>query len=72
MTDRTAYYPLGEFDASKWAAEFIRLWGHRMDEVDKSLMVAWFANAIMTGYDHGRKAGRLEAKMLLMERGDNR
>lgn len=38
-------------DASVWAKEFVRRFGG-----DESLMVAWFANAIMCGYDHGQRA----------------
>jgi len=40
---------IGEFDASKWAAEFVRMHGG-----DEGLMLSWFANAIMAGYDRGR------------------
>lgn len=39
-------YPYGEMDARKWAAEFVRIHGG-----DEGLMLAWFASAIMTGYD---------------------
>ncbi|HXJ69391.1 MAG TPA: hypothetical protein VNM39_10830 [Verrucomicrobiae bacterium] len=41
---------VGEFDAWKWADEFVRIHGG-----DKDLMVTWFANAIMAGYDHARR-----------------
>ena len=40
-------------DAQKWAKEFIELFGHRPHEIDESLMIAWFANSIMTGHDIG-------------------
>lgn len=40
-------YPHGEFDAQKWAKEFKRLY----PDSDEELMLSWFANAIMTGYD---------------------
>ena len=39
-------YPYGEFDAKKWAEEFVRLHGG-----DEELMLTWFASAIMTGHD---------------------
>jgi hypothetical protein len=48
---RLAGFPYGEFDARQWAAEFKRL---RPDS-DEELMQGWFANAIMTGYDRGRR-----------------
>lgn len=50
---------IGEFDATVWADEFCRRFsvtriadGEAMDE---GLMLGWFANAIMAGYDHARK-----------------
>lgn len=45
-----AYQLLGEFDAHKWAQEFKRLY----PESDEELMLAWFANAIMAGYDKAK------------------
>lgn len=39
---------VGEFDGTKWAAQFKRLF----PESDEGLMHGWFANAIMAGYDH--------------------
>jgi hypothetical protein len=47
---RGPHYPLGELDAAKWAAEFVRLFGG-----DEGLMLGWFANAIMTGYDEAMR-----------------
>lgn len=42
-------------DAQAWAKEFMRIWsGHVIgegDTVDEGLMIGWFANAIMCGYD---------------------
>lgn len=38
-------------DAQVWAAEFKRLF----PESDESLMLSWFANAIMRGYDTARQ-----------------
>lgn len=38
-------------DAREWAREFLRIWGGRWAEVDEGLMIGWFANAIMRGYD---------------------
>ena len=58
------HYPLGEFDADKWAAEFMRLWGHRLSEVDHGLMLAWFAGAIMTGHDSPQAEARGYARGL--------
>ncbi|KKM03543.1 hypothetical protein LCGC14_1773390 [marine sediment metagenome] len=37
-------------DASAWAEEFVRLHGG-----DEGLMLSWFANAIMCGYDHASR-----------------
>ncbi len=41
-----------EFDASVWAKEFMKKFENRLEEIDEDLMLGWFANAIMTGYDY--------------------
>jgi len=41
-----------EFDARVWAREFVRL----NSASDEAMMLAWFANALMAGYDHARRA----------------
>ena len=43
-----------EFDARVWAAEFKRL----NPGSDEELMLTWFANAIMAGYDHAMREAR--------------
>lgn len=48
-------WPLPSFDAVDWAEAFMASFGHRLHEVDKDLMVGWFANALMRGYDHPRE-----------------
>lgn len=55
--------PLTTLDAKLWAEEFMRIWSGRWDEVDEGLMIAWFANAIMRGFDEGQH--RLRAKLEL-------
>lgn len=52
---KSSHYPLGEFDAQKWAKEFMLLFGERKNEIDEALMHSWFANAIMTGHDHAKQ-----------------
>src|SRR5688572_2805807 len=44
-------WPLPSFDAADWAAEFMRLFGDKRDKIDEGLMIGWFANALMRGYD---------------------
>lgn len=51
-------------DASVWAEEFIRIFAHRRDEIDEGLMIGWFANSIMTGYDHATSKFRGEIETL--------
>lgn len=51
------HWPLPSFDAKDWAAEFMRLFGDKRDQIDESLMIGWFANALMRGYDE--KAARI-------------
>lgn len=49
----------GNMDARVWAKEFVR---SQTDQVkaggtgmmDEDVMIGWFSNSIMTGYDHGR------------------
>lgn len=40
-------WPLPSFDARDWAAAFCRL----NPSIDEGLMIAWFANALMRGFD---------------------
>lgn len=47
-------YLTSEFDASVWAAEFKRI----NSASDESVMLGWFANAIMAGYDHHARQQR--------------
>ena len=51
---------LDTMDAVRWAREFMRLFGQRLHEVDESLMVGWFANAIMRGWDEARWKAKRE------------
>jgi len=48
------------FDAQVWAKEFMRLYNKNIMKqnvlwIDESLMLAWFANSIMAGYDHAKR-----------------
>lgn len=45
---------LGEFDAKIWAKEFMRIFGNKKEKIDEELMIGWFANSIMTGYDKAK------------------
>jgi hypothetical protein len=60
-------------DAKVWAKEFMRLYDNNKlrpinapDWVDEGLMIGWFANAIMAGYD-GRKHEQAINKTRLSE-----
>lgn len=62
MTDKTPP-PLNEdMDAMRWAREFcaqFKVWSDKGVESDpEGLMVAWFANAIMAGYDNATRKAR--------------
>lgn len=39
-------------DAAEWASAFMAL---RFTDIDEGLMIGWFANAIMAGYDEARR-----------------
>jgi len=45
----------GEFDAKIWAEEFMKLFGKSLSQIDEGLMLSWFANAIMAGYDKAKR-----------------
>ena len=49
---------VGIFDARVWAKEFMQEWrkhSNRDSWIDESLMISWFANAIMAGYDEAKR-----------------
>lgn len=58
MNETTKVDPLATMDAKVWAEEFMRLFGDKRQEIDEGLMIAWFANAIMRGYDEGVRKHR--------------
>jgi hypothetical protein len=46
-------WPLPSFDAKDWAEAFCK----QFPQMDVDIMVAWFANALMRGYDeHAMRA----------------
>jgi hypothetical protein len=42
-------WPLPSFDAQDWAKAFCKI----NPEIDEGIMLGWFANALMRGYDEG-------------------
>lgn len=52
---------IDNFDANDWANAFIEIQGDRLEELDVDIMRAWFANAIMTGFDIGSRQSRKAA-----------
>lgn len=47
---------IGQFDASVWAEEFVKTVKRKPKiATDEDTMRGWFANAIMAGYDKGKK-----------------
>jgi hypothetical protein len=54
MTDNDL---LSTFDARIWAERFVRrVTDDPTIATDEGAMLAWFAGAIMTGYDHARRS----------------
>ncbi len=45
---------IGEFDAEKWADGFQSIVLDGGLTIDRELMLGWFANAIMAGFDYAR------------------
>lgn len=47
---------IGEFDAEVWANQWLEVIAKNPTiPTDKGTMIGWFANAIMAGYDKGRR-----------------
>ncbi len=59
-----------DMDALRWAKEFMssEFAKNLPPEVDESLMIAWFANAIMCGYDNARWRHQERSAELTAER----
>lgn len=52
---------VGEFDAQVWAKEFVKtVEGNPTIPIDVGTMTAWFAGAIMAGYD--KREGQMAPK----------
>lgn len=47
-------WPLPSFDARDWAEAFMTIFGDRKGDIDEDLMLGWFANALMRGFDEAR------------------
>lgn len=53
-------WPLPSFDARDWAAHFLKI--NPDCGIDEGVMISWFANALMRGYDEcTSQAAREEA-----------
>ena len=46
---------LDTIDGVVWAKEFMRLFGERRHEIDEALMIGWFCNSIMRGFDEATR-----------------
>jgi hypothetical protein len=46
---RDPSFPYGTWDAEKWADHFMEHFGDVLP--NREIMMSWFANAIMTGFD---------------------
>ncbi len=55
MSDETEMTQRMGTDGQKWAREFLSK-DFAPDDIDEGLLICWFANAIMAGYDAGRAA----------------
>lgn len=49
-------WPYPSFDAQDWAAAFVKV----NPGFDEGIALAWFANALMRGFDEGTKRAALE------------
>ena len=66
--------PLQTIDAKLWADEFMATKQRLGDaEFDHAMMLGWFANAIMRGYDEGKRLGAADAQATIAAlQADNR
>lgn len=49
-------WPLPSFDAVDWAVAFVKLAREKPEiATDEATMLAWFANALMRGYDEAKR-----------------
>lgn len=51
------------FDGRKWAEAFVK----QYPDIPLDIAVAWFCNAIMTGYDYAYQKEAQDAKQEVME-----
>lgn len=66
MAKRIDFPNRGEFSVEVWADEFCtRIEDGTFLYIDRELMVVWFANAMMAGYDIGRYKSLKELKGVL-------
>lgn len=57
-------------DAMIWADEFMRIFGEKIHQtsgecIDHDLMLSWFANAIMAGFDEATRREQKKVQKLL-------
>jgi hypothetical protein len=52
---------VGNTDAQQWAEAFMHMSRHHTGWMTLDLLLGWFANAIMAGYDEGYERGKQEA-----------
>ena len=58
--------PLTTMDAKLWADEFMATKARLGDkEFDHAMMLSWFANAIMVGYDEGQRRKAADAQAII-------
>jgi hypothetical protein len=57
-------WPLPSFDARDWAKAFLKVNPHC--GLDEGVMIGWFANALMRGYDHQPKHDRVNRMELAL------
>ena len=46
---------LQTMSANTWAEQFMLRFGENKAAIDLDVMLGWFANAIMSGYDHAMR-----------------
>lgn len=66
MSDTNSLNLTDEFDARVWTQEWLRIIKENPSiPADEGAMLGWFANAIMSGYDHAKRESEIDKQALI-------
>lgn len=66
MSDTNSLNLTDEFDARVWTQEWLRIIKENPSiPMDEGTMLGWFANAIVSGYDHAKRESETDKRILI-------